>query len=146
VSGRRVVVPLKETVERSDAVVVAVPADPPERVIDIPIGPELPAYSRRLHRYRVEEALRGDLAPGAEIEVDRGSWGYFFAAHKLRHVDRVNKILLYEEYESTVKETEADPRRILMLKEGEGEKWEFSCGMSLEPVRMRARIEKLLGA
>jgi hypothetical protein len=99
-SGRRVAVPLEEKIARSDAVVVAVPADPPERVIEITFAPNLPAYSRRLHRFRVEDVLRGDLAPGAEIEVDRGSWGYFFEAHKLRHARNINKILLYEAYES----------------------------------------------
>lgn len=143
-SGRRVVVPLEETIARSDAVVVAVPADPPERVIEISVAPQLPAYPRRLHRYRIEEVLFGNQAPGAEIEVDRGSWGYFLEAHKLRHLKQINKILLYETYESTLTGEEPDPRRILLIKEGSDGAWEFACEMSLEPAGMRSRIEKLL--
>jgi len=63
---------LKELIQRSTDIVIAVPEDPStveEQVIIKARGKRPPPYVRLVHRYRVRESLRGDLAPGTAIAV-----------------------------------------------------------------------------
>lgn len=147
-------VSLEQALAVANTVVVASPAKPPERVVMISITPgggppseKYPAFRRVIDRYRIEEVLRGDAGAGSEIEVDQNSGGVTLDAHRLYHVEKVNKILQHLEYETSLTEADlrSDARRILLLyKTGDG--WRYACGMSVEPLRLRPKIEKLLAS
>jgi hypothetical protein len=143
---------LEETLPRATTVVIAAPADPPVRHIEISIAPdggppsdEFPPYHKCLRRYRVEEVLHGRATVGAVIEVGTTS-GATLGAHRLYHVEKVSKILRHDRYVSSLTEEDrkSDARRILLLMKLEPDAWIFAVDGSEEPLRMRPRIEELL--
>lgn len=153
-SGVVETVTLEQAITLANVVMVASPAKPPERIVMISITPgggppseEDPAFRQVIDRYRIEEVLRGDASAGSEIEVNQDSGGVTLDAHRLNHVERVNKILQHLEYETSLTEPDlrSDARRILLLRKV-GDGWMYACGMSVEPLRLRGKIEKLLAS
>ena len=145
---------LEQAISLADTVVVALPSDPPTRFVQVSITPgggppseKYPAFGETLLRYRIEEVLSGDAKVGAEIEVKPNSGGVTLEAHRLYHVKGVRKILMHLEYETslTKDDEKGNARRILLLRRAEPG-WIFAYGKSIEPVRLRPKIEKLLAA
>lgn len=145
---------LESTLPGTTVVVVATPADPPHRVVKISIVPKgkrpskaYPPYRQQLHRYRIEEVLFGEAAAGTEIEVETTS-GVTLEAHRLYHVEKISKILPYDQYESSLTDDDrkGDPRRILLLRRFGDGPWQFARDISEEPVRLREKIVSLLAS
>lgn len=145
---------LEQAIALANAVVVAVPADPPESVVMVSITPgggppteKYPAFRQVFHRYRIEDVLHGDARAGSVIEVLPNSGGVTLDEHRLYHVENVHKILMHLEYQTslTKEDVRGDPRRILLLNKISAG-WMYAYGESVEPVRLRPRIEKLLAS
>jgi hypothetical protein len=160
-------VPLERLVEFSQLVIVARPAEPPEREepIDItPAGSEpsaaFPPFIRVRRRFVVEEILqpKGGKRPpplrltmtrhaipvlGDVIEVDSASHDYDLGVHRKRYVEDVHKITIHEVYDpEDLPEKLFSSRLVFLRRRGEG--WSFAFDSGEEGLGLRARVEKVL--
>lgn len=158
-------VPLERVVQRCDVVVVAVPADPPRRTVEVDITPagqkknkeKWPPYTRSFSRWTVREILL-DAAPtslvgaqrtppkkplqvGDVVEVESANARSELELHKKYYVERISKSPIYEQY--VVDGESADPARILLL-ERDDKSLRFAVAGAAEFVEHRAAVEALL--
>lgn len=155
---------LVEVVNDSDVVVVAVPADPPTRVIPIDITPKgqtpdarkWPPYQRVLERFVVREVISDrarngiivptdapKLKPGLVIEVDSAEHGNDLWLHRSYYVDGMSESPIYESYDA--KGTTASTSKILFLQR-QKQGLQFSVLRGYEHVEHRALVDAALHA
>ena len=163
-------VSLEQLVGSSELVIVARPAEPPERREKIDITPpgkkpskEFPPYFRVRRRYVVEEILystsraasvippfpgqvRVDDTPalGAVMEIDAECFKYELDVHRMWYVDGNPKGKLYHVYDAERPPGNSSGSRLVFLERRGGEHWHFTNDPGEEGIELRARIEKLL--
>lgn len=156
--------PLVEVVSDSDLVVVAVPADPPTRVIPVDITPKgqtpdarkWPPYQRVLERFVVREVISDrarngiivptgapKLKPGVVIEVDNAEHGNNLWLHRSYYVDGMSESPIYESY--AAEGTTASTAKILFLQ-WQKQGLQFSVLGGYEHVEHRALVDAALHA
>lgn len=147
---------LKTAVRQAGAVVVAKPAEPPQRKVKIDITPKgkkpdaekFPPYTRVLTRWEVVEVLqaekRAGLAPKKVIEVDDADFSSQLDLHRRYYLEGVSKSPIYQRY--APRESKPDePRRILFLEQTDGQ-WRFAMDGAAESLDARADVEAALAA
>jgi hypothetical protein len=148
-------VPLERLVESAQLVIVARPAEPPEREERIDITPpgsepsaDFPPFIRVRRRFVVEEILhskgRDDTpAPGDVIEVDAASHEYDLGVHRKRYVENVSRITIHEIYDpEELPGNLSSPRLVFLRRRGDG--WSFAVDPGEEGLGLRSRVEKFL--
>jgi hypothetical protein len=115
--------PLAEVLAAARHVLVAKPAVPPVRCVEVAMTPRgeapdpqrWPPYSRCLTRWVVVEALAGKPGTAGEtIEVDAANWKRDRQLHFDHYVREHRKSPIVRSYEPT-RITRADPQRVLFL-------------------------------
>ncbi len=137
---------LEELVRRSAVIVVAEPDDPPtveERVAIKARGKKPSPYVRIVHRYRVRESLRGDLAPGTAIAVVPADDALHERLHRDYHTQGLSRHVVVKHYQPMAAHAPDQPR-ILFLGSN-GERYAFTTAGGTEGLAHRSEIERLLG-
>jgi len=154
--------PLAEVIASSDVVVVAVPADPPTRLIAIDITPKgqrpdakkWPPYTRVLQRFVVREVLSDrarngivvpatspKLKPDVVIEVDSATNGSDLWLHRSYYVDGMSESPIYESY--VAEGTSTSTTKILFLQH-QPQGLQFAVVDGFEHIEHRSLVDAAL--
>jgi len=138
---------LGELIQRSAHIVIAVPDDQPsleEQVVIKARGKKPPPYVRLVHRYRVRESLRGDLATGTAIAVAPADDALQERLHREYYTEGLSRHAVVDFYEPKSQFGEQEPR-ILFLAARDG-RFAYARNVGAEGLGMRSEIERQLGA
>ncbi len=138
-------VPIDELVRRSSHIVIAAPSSPPTRVDEVAVpgaGKEVRPYTRVVYRFTVQQSLRGELAPGAPIEVVSANDDEAEELHREYHVEGVSRHVALDRYEPRVPFGNDDPRW-LFLRPGR-ERFAYAVDLGAEGLGARTEIERLV--
>ena len=137
---------LKELIQRSAHIVIAVPDDPPlveEQVAIKARGKKVPPYIRSVHRFRVRESLRGDLASGTAIAVAPAGDALQERLHRDYYTKVLNRHVVVDRYEQQAA-TGVGDARILFLN-NHGARFAYTVEGGAEGLALRSEVELRLG-
>lgn len=150
-------IPLAQLVERSELVLIVEPADPPRRLVEVPIGTdpkghEAPAFVRVLSRCVVRGALSASGAElvGRTIEIDGAHWQQSLSMHRSYYLKGMSRSPIYERYQPAGASAEpdapgaSDAPSIVFLHRSEADGFAFVVEGARERVTERGVIEELL--
>ncbi len=137
---------LEELIRRSTVIVIAEPDEPStveERVAIKERGRKPPAYVRIVHRFRVRESLRGNLAPGTAIAVIPADDALQERLHRDYHTQGLSRHVVVKDYEPLIAYVPDQPRILFLI--GNGERYAFTTAGGTEGLARRSEVVSLLG-